>query len=156
MPNRYIVIPSPVILLDPATRKPLRDLEGKEEWRDFDFIMEKLLSNPMWSETLAMMRSQDAIHDAWQEAKDAGPGGVMTLAEEDWTKLKTAVETPRSTVMTNLGVQTVVGFGLNPTFTRHLVPLLMPIVDAKTEKPKAKPTPPPDADKPEPKLEQLS
>lgn len=140
MPNRFIEIPSPVPLIDPSTNQPILDEAGKPQTWDFDFVMQKLLSNPMWGESFAAMRSQDAIHDAWKNAKD----GVMALAEEDWTRLKQAVEVPRTTVTTPTGGQAVSGFGVHPTLARHLVPLLSAIVDAKAERPKPKAVPAPE------------
>jgi hypothetical protein len=137
MPSRYIEIPSPVLLLDPSTGKSIPDDNGKDQSWDFDFAMQKLLSNPMWGESFAAMRSQDAIHDAWKNAKD----GVMTVAEEDWLRLKQAVETPKTTVATNAGGQVVPGFGVHPMLARHLVPLLSAIMDARAERPKAKTAP---------------
>lgn len=127
MPNRYVEIPPPVTVLDPTSNQPIPD----EKPLDFDFVMTKLMSHPVWGESFAAMRSQDAIHDAWKNAKD----GVMVLAEEDWTRLKQAVETPKITAPTG---QVIPGFGVHPTVVRQLVPLLNPIVEAKSERPKAK------------------
>ena len=136
MPNRYIEIPTSVLIMDPATGKPIPDSDkgGDLTW-DFDYAMEKLLSHPMWGETFAAMRSQEALHTAWKDAKD----GVIAFAEEDWLKLKQAVENPRVTINTMSGPQIVAGFNVHPSLVRYLVPLLSPIMDAKTERPKAKP-----------------
>lgn len=147
MPNRYIEIPAAVPLLDPSTGKPIPDENGKDQSWDFDFVMHKLMSNPIWGESYAAMRSQDAIHDAWKNAKD----GVVTLPEEDWKRLKDTAESPRTTVSTPMGNQAMPGFGVHPMLARCLVPLLSAIVNASDKPPKAKeaepPAPPP---KPEP------
>ena len=128
MANRFIEIPGPVLLTDPTTGAPIPGDGGKSQAWDFDYVMQKLLSNPVWGETFAAMRSQDAIYDAWKNAKD----GVMVLADEDWTRLKQAVETPRTTITTGTGGQVVNGFGVHPMLARHLVPLLSAIVDARS------------------------
>lgn len=140
MPSRYIEIPSPVTLIDPSTNRPIPGEDGKPQAWDFDYVMQKLLSNPVWGESFAGLRSQDAIYDAWKNAKD----GVLILAEEDWTRLKQAVETPRTTVTTDAGGQVVNGFAVHPTLARHLVSLLTPIMDAKAERPKPKAVPAPE------------
>lgn len=135
MPNRYIEIPAPVTLIDPSTGKPIPDDDGKDQTWNFELVIQKLLSNPFWGETFPAMRSQDALFDAWKNAKD----GLMVVAEEDWTRLKAAVETPKTTLTTPMGAQVVSGFGVHPTLVRHLVPLLAPIMDAKAERPKTTP-----------------
>jgi len=132
MPTRYIEIPTPIILKDPVSKEPLLN-DGQPETWDFKLIISKIMSNPKWGESYAAMRAQAAIEDALAEAKD----GVMVVAEEDWNRLKDAAENPRSQVITTMGPQVVQGFfGVHPTLARQLVPLLAPIVDAKTERPR--------------------
>lgn len=137
MPNRYIEIPKAVAVINPENGKPVLDENNKELTWDFDHAMHKLLSNPLWGESFPAMRSQEAIAEAWKIVKESG-ADVLPLAEEDWNKLKQAVETPRTTVMTPVGAQAVPGFGINPTYARYMVSLLTPIMDAKSERPKKK------------------
>ena len=131
MPTRYIEIPEPVTLRDPVSKAPLTT-DGQPEVWDFKQIINKIMSNPKWGESYAAMRSQAAIEDALTDAKD----GVMIIAEEDWSKLKDAAENPRTQVITAMGPQVLSGFGVHPTLVRQLIPLIAPIVDAKTERPK--------------------
>ena len=133
MPKRYIVIPEPVVLKDPVTKEILKDKDGGPETWDFKIILNKLMSNPKWADSFQNMRAQDAIETAFEEAVD----GVMELAEEDWVKLKEAVETPKTQLMTNMGPQVVPGFGMHASLSRQLLKLVAPIMDAKTERPKA-------------------
>lgn len=131
MPTRYIEIPEPVTLKDPVSKAVLTT-DGQPEVWDFKQIINKIMSNPKWGETYAAMRAQAAIEDALADAKD----GVMVVAEEDWTKLKDAAENPRTQVITTMGAQVISGFGVHPTLVRQLIPLIAPIVDAKTERPR--------------------
>ena len=131
MPTRYIEIPDPITLKDPVSKAPLTT-DGQPEVWDFKQIISKIMSNPKWGESYAAMRAQAAIEDALAEAKD----GVMVIAEEDWSKLKDAAENPRTQVITSMGPQVMAGFGVHPTLVRQLIPLLAPIVEAKTERPR--------------------
>lgn len=131
MPTRYIVIPQPITLKDPYTNEPLVGEGGKKEIWDFKVMIAKLMNNPKWAESYASMRIQEAIEKALDNAKD----GVMVLAEEDWLKLKDAVESPR----TQVGSQVINGYGIHPSLGRQILPLLAPIMDAKTERPTSAP-----------------
>jgi hypothetical protein len=133
MPMRYIEVPAPVTLRDPATKEVLKDQDGKDQVWTFPQIINKLMSNPKWGESYAAMRSQGAIEDA---LTDSVKDGVMVLSEEDWTKLKEAVETPRTAVITTMGPQVFSGFGLHPMLSRQLLPLLVPIIEAPAERKK--------------------
>ena len=132
MPNRFIIIPEPVVLRDPVSKEEFKTEEGASQRWDFKTILNKLMNNPKWGESYANMRAQESIEDAFENAKD----GVMVVAEEDWNKLKDAVETPRFQINSPMGVQVVGGFGIRPDVSRQLLPLLKPIVEAKTERPK--------------------
>jgi hypothetical protein len=130
MPMRYIEIPADVTLRDPMTKEVLKDPDQKDQVWTFQMIINKLMSNPKWGESYAAMRSQAAIEDALAEAKD----GCMVLSEEDWNKLKDAAENPRTAVITTMGPQAFQGFGLHPSLSRQLLPLLKPIVEAPAER----------------------
>lgn len=134
MPIRYIKIPEPVTIVDPVTREPMV-IDGKPETTTFSQLVNRLMGNPLWGETLAAMRSQLAIELALSQAVTTG-GGVMELAEEDWSRLKSCAESPRSMINTPMGPQVVAGIGVNPMLGAQFVPLLMPIIDATTERPK--------------------
>lgn len=130
MPMRYIEIPDTVTLRDPLTKDVLKDQDGKDQIWSFQAIIDKLMSNPKWGETYTAMRAQAAIEDALVDAKD----GVMVLSEEDWTKLKDAAETPRTSIITTMGPQVFAGLGLHPKLSRQLLPLLQPIIEAPAER----------------------
>lgn len=130
MPLRYIEIPPPVTFLDPITKEELTGPEGKLEIWDFKLLLNKIMSNPKWTETYAAMRAQASIENALNEAKD----GVMVLSEEDWLRLKEAVEMPRTQLFGTNGIQVIPGFGAHPTLGAQLLPLLAPIVEATTER----------------------
>jgi len=137
MPIRYIKIPEPITLRDPAsgavaTMPGANGEQAPVVW-DFGTILAKIMSNPKWSDSLAQMRAQAAIMEAFEAAK-AAESHVLELAEEDWTKLREAVETPR-TLIPETG-QVVPGFGLIPSMGRQLLPLVLPIADATTQRPK--------------------
>lgn len=131
MPNRFVEVPEAITLVDPLTNSPLNENGARVVW-DFSSIINKLMTNPLWGESFAAMRSQDAICEAVKDIRE----GVLVLAEEDWMRLKQAVEFPRTTISTMQGPQVVQGFGLNPVLVRQIVRLLSPIVDAKAERPK--------------------
>jgi hypothetical protein len=136
MPKRFIEIPQPVVLKDPLTKEILRDKDGKPEEVVFETFLNKLMHNPKWVESYPNMKSAKAIEEAYQEAKDRGDG-VIELAEEDHLKLKDAAENPKSVFVNQImGPQTQMGYGYHPTLASQLLPMVTPIVEAKTERPK--------------------
>ncbi len=131
MPQRYIKIPEPVILKDPVTRKPLTKDDGQpEDPVTFEAIVNKLMHNPMWTETYPNIRAANAITDALSKAN-----GVMVLAEDDWKKLEAAVQNPKQVVISQAGPATVIGFGFHPVIVPQIVSLLDAIVEATTNAP---------------------
>jgi hypothetical protein len=132
MPQRYIKVPPPVQLTDPAG-SPLISDDGKPQ-KPFDLadLIQKLMHNPVWTESYPNVRSADAITKAV-----AGANGVLVLAEDDWKKLEAAVQNPRAVVFGSSGAQVVGGFGFHPVITPQILPLLDAIVNAS-------PTPPVD------------
>lgn len=138
MPLRYIEIPPPVTFLDPITREELMGPDGKLEIWDFKLLLNKIMSNPRWTESYAAMRAQASIENALSDAKD----GVMVLSEEDWLHLKNAVEMPRTQLIGTNGIQVIPGFGAHPTLGGQLLPLLVPIVEATTERSRKPPEKP--------------
>lgn len=135
MPKRFIEIPGPITLRDPRTKEVLKKADGGDEVWDFGEFLNKLMHNPKWAENYANMRSQAAIEEAYEEGKASG---IMELAEEDWKKLQEAAENPRTQFVGHLGPQVVPGYGLHPTMSRQIIPLVQAIVEAKTERPKLK------------------
>lgn len=137
MPKRYIEIPGPITLRDPRTKEVLKDGDKEQIW-DFGEFLNKLMHNPKWAENYTNMRSQAAIEEAYEEGKASG---ILELAEEDWIKLKDAAENPKTQFVSPLGPQVVPGYGLHPTMSRQIIPLVRAVVDAKTERPKLKDVP---------------
>ncbi len=130
MPIRYIKIPAPIVVLDPATRTRVINTEGDPELFSFATVLGWLMRNPIWTESFVAMRAQLAIEKAHELCKVGA--GIMELAEEDWLLLKRCVEEPRSFVNTPSGPQIVAGLGVNPAMVGQFVALLAPIVEAKT------------------------
>lgn len=123
MPLRHIKIPNPIAL---------KSFQGESFGRSMTFgdMLERLMSNPKWSESYAHAVAQRAILEAYK------PGEFyMTLAEEDWKKLKEVVEHPAATATDNDRLVAMPGYGINPSLISQLVPLLAAIMDAGTEKP---------------------
>jgi hypothetical protein len=89
----------------------------------FHTILRKLLNNPQWSKSYAMLRSAAAIEKAYLEAKD----GVMTLSEEDWQHLRQAVEKPEELSPSG---QSIAGYGFMPGISVQLLPLLDAVMNA--------------------------
>ena len=137
MPKRYIEVPGAVELREPITKKKLENKDGEPEVWNFTVILSKLMSNPKWAENYANMRSQEAIEVAYEEAISNG-SGIMELAEEDWIKLKDAADNPRVQINGPMGLQLVPGYGLHPSMSRQILPLISPIMEAKTERPRPK------------------
>lgn len=120
MPIRYITVPPPVTLIDPVTNEPLKNAAGElEKPISFDTIIIRLMAHTLWSETYANTKAQ---HEVMQALK-AQSGGVISLGDEDWQKLKQAAESPRF-------------LAFNPVIIYQLLPLLTAIMDAPTTDPR--------------------
>lgn len=131
MPQRYIKVPSPIQLVDPEKGEPLKDDEGKPQKPvDLKVMIQKLLHNPVWTESYPNVRSADAITKAV-----AAGNGVVVLAEDDWKKLEAAVQNPKSVIVMGGSPQVVGGFGYHPIITPQILPLLDAIVNASTTEP---------------------
>jgi len=89
----------------------------------------------MWGESYHGMKAQREVLSAWEKAKSGitspkqpdAPDMVMALAEDEWQKLKQAVEFPKLTL------------GFHPALASQLIPLAAAIMDATTNDPKQKP-----------------
>lgn len=128
MPIRSIAIPAPAHLIDPATRS-VAHVNGEPVMLSFGLVLERLLSNPSWSESYDGVRSQLAVRAAWDRADgELECHGPMLLAEDDWARLKACIETPR--MLTPDG-RAVAGYGFHPSLSAQLAPYLTAVIDAK-------------------------
>lgn len=128
MPQRKIVLPEPVQIVDPDTDKPL---PGPEGLLDFPNFLKKVFSNPLWNESwkhgLAQRSIAQAVKDAVSKKEPA-----FVIAEEDWEFLSTAVKAPRSAMLlAGVGMQVVPGFGYLPTVAGQIIPLQLAIINAE-------------------------
>lgn len=128
MPQRYIKVPDPVVLKNPEG-EPLVESDGtpKAPLTLKDIIL-KLMHNPLWTESYNNIRAADAINRAVEKAD-----GVIVLSEEDWKKLETAVQNPRTVVLGSGGSQVIVGLGYHPAIVTQVLPLLDAIVNASSK-----------------------
>ncbi len=135
MPKRYIIIPGDVMIVDPETKAPVPNADGTQQSISFQAFVQRLMHNPKWVENYSNMRAQAAILEALSHKAWIGEKAVMELAEEDWVKLKEAVEFPRVEYTTNHGRQVVAGYGFHPTLAAQLLPLASSIVLAESSRP---------------------
>lgn len=135
MPKRYIIIPGDVMIVDPETKAPVPNADGTQQSISFQSFVQRLMHNPKWVENYANMRAQAAILEALAHKAWIGDNAVMELAEEDWIKLKDAVEHPKVEYNTAHGRQVVSGYGFHPTLASQLLPLASSIVLAESSRP---------------------
>ena len=120
MPIRYVIIPKPIALVDPSSKKPLLDAPDKPTAPvTFSDFVGKLLFNPIWAENYKNIKSAKAVERAVDGAE---PGTVATLAEEDWKKLRDIVENPKG------------GYGYHAAVMPQLLPFLDAIMEAEDKK----------------------
>jgi hypothetical protein len=133
MPQRYITVPESKVLINPQTKEPLKDSEGKNEApMTFKNFIQRLMFNPKWTESYQNIRTADAITKAVDKLED---GKVLVLAEEDWAKLDDAAQNPKQIIVTPFGPQAQPGYGYHPTIAPQLLPFIEAIVEAKKEPP---------------------
>lgn len=144
MPIRYISVPQDVLFKDPVSGEPIKDANGQQEKLTFEAFLQKLMHNPMWSENYHNTKAQDEIMDAWEKCKAEG-GEMMLLGEEEWQRLKQAVEFPKTEVITPMGAQIRVGLGYLAALSRQILPMSAAVVEAPTTDPRTKK---PDKEKP--------
>ncbi len=137
MPIRYITVPATLKLKEPFTGEPLKSQDGQDEEFSFEAFLQKLMHNPVWGENFPNMKAQSEIMTAWEKCKASGES-IIVLAEEDWLKLKAAAENPKFEVLTQMGSQIRAGYGVHPTLSRQLVPMVSAILDAPTTDPRVK------------------
>jgi len=136
MPIRYVEIPEDVVLKNRATGESYKDEKGNPETVSFlTTFIGRLMDNPKWVESYANMKSARAIDDAIAAAKSAD-GKILPLAEEDWQKLKEAVEDPKRMVYIGTTAQVQAGFGYHPSLASQLVTLVAAVMEAKATLPK--------------------
>ncbi len=117
MPIRKIKIPPPL------------DIQFVDRPMEFSHFVELLFNNPLWNEGYKRAIAQATIAKALKTALESGEKTLL-LAEEDWTLLKQAVESPKTAVGVN---QVEIGYGTNPSAVRHLVPFMEAILDAERD-----------------------
>ena len=128
MPQRKIVFPESVQLLDPDSGQPLA---GPEGLLDFTSFLRKLFNNPLWNESWKQGMAQRSIAQAVKEAIAEKRPAVL-IAEEDWEFLATAAKTPRSAVfVAGMGMQVISGFGYHPAVAGQLIPMQLAIINAE-------------------------
>lgn len=121
MPFRYIIVPEPILLVEPATKEPLKDEQGETKPQTFADFIGKLLFNPMWAENYKNIKSAKAIDKAVSKNEK-----VVQLAEEDWKKLKDVAENPKGS------------YGYHVAVMPQLLPFLDAIMEAKDAAPEEK------------------
>ena len=132
MPQRYMIVPEPVTFIDPNTKEPMKDKDGKA-WEPLTFkaLIERFFSNPKWNENYKNTKSLQAIEKALENAN-----GVVQLAQEDWEKLKDCAENPKTLLGQGpMGPIIQSGWGFHPSLNTQLIPLLDAIVEAKDTPP---------------------
>ena len=107
MPIKYVTIPAPITLVDPATKTVLKDEKGESVPVTFHDFVSKLLFNPLWAENYKNIKSAKAIESAFEANAKIAP-----LAEEDWKKLRDIVENPKG------------GYGYHAAVMPQLLPFL--------------------------------
>jgi hypothetical protein len=131
MPIRYIVIPAPITLKDPITGKPIQTPDSKDERITFEDYLGRLMHNPLWGESYHNMKAQREVLAAWDKAKPdvdkPDTKAVIALAEEDWQRLKQAVEFPKPP-----------NLNWHPALASQLLPHAAAIMEATIEDPRAK------------------
>lgn len=121
MPIKYIIVPEPIKLLDPLSKEVLTDEKGDEAKPvTFADFLAKQLFTPMWGENYKNAKSARAIERACEASN-----GVIQLAEEDWKKLRDALDSPTETPK----------YGFHPAVVRQLLPFIDAVMDAKDTAP---------------------
>lgn len=117
MPQRKILVPSPVTLVDPLSKRPLVDENGVEvQSITFQDYCKRLLLAKVWEQGGYIgFRSAVSIERALDES-----GDVFMLATEDWAKLRDLVQNGEE------------GFSPYPGFVlRQLLSFMDAIIEAK-------------------------
>lgn len=129
MPQRRIVIPAPIQLVDPGSGQPGA---GPHGMLDFAGFIAKLWSNPLWNESWKHGLAQQSISRALKEAI-AKNEEVLILAEEDWEFLVAAAKNPRSAMLIiDVGMQIMPGIGYLPSVAGQIVPMQLAIINAES------------------------
>lgn len=131
MQQRYVIVPAPIKLVNPSTRKPLmmritlangRVVDSDKEHDEFTIrrmIIEVILADPKlgtgWRAAL--------VASALLVAFDTDPpeGTVIPLMQEHWEKVKDILESG--------------GVGLDPIVNGQIVPMYKAFIDAKDKPP---------------------
>jgi hypothetical protein len=112
MPIRQIEIPQDITLVDHFTGEPINEVVT---WKQF---LKWLMLGNAFSQDYTGLVSAIAIDKA--EVKD----GKIDLAEEDWTKLKSSIESPQYG-------RDQKGYPWAPSITMQLMPYMNAVKNAK-------------------------
>jgi hypothetical protein len=118
MPQRKIIVPSPILLTGTNG-----EAAGRIAFRGF---LEMVFQNPIWAETYKAAVAQHAIAEAAARAEGEEKTEIV-VAGEDWELLKRAVEQPRHATLTGAVMP---GFGFMPAISRQILPMQRAIIEA--------------------------
>jgi hypothetical protein len=128
MSMRFIKIPEPIHICDPITG------EKSAEQFSFQTFLYKLMDNPKWAQSYKMIKSADAIMEAYKTAANLSP--VMAVSEDDWKHLRDAVETPKAMIVVGDQGQVVEGFGMHPRLVTQIIPFCDAVMGATDRDPR--------------------
>jgi hypothetical protein len=136
--RKYITIPSDVSMLDPISKKPLKqvvrdeegnpmvDSEGKPQLENLtpvtfrEFVLRALINDdPRWGKNTGMLKASVAIQLALDEAN-----GVACILKDDWEKLCKSLAEPKHLTPEGREVE---GFG---HWKNCYLPQFMPFIEA--------------------------
>jgi hypothetical protein len=119
MPIKHVIVPTPITLVEPTTKEPLKNDKGEIRPESLKDFVVKLLFNPNWAENYKAIKSASAIDKAF-----SSKGPVVQVAEEDWKRLKDCLENPKG------------GYGYHTAVLPQLLPFFEAILHASDkEKP---------------------
>lgn len=118
--SKYIKVPAPVTLADPATGA---SIEGAPSITLGDFIRNSLMADERWRTDLTWLRAEAEIRDLFKKGSEVT--GYVTVRNDDYEKLVSVAKNPKG------GYQ-----GYNPVIFVQLLPLIEAIVGASDEEPK--------------------
>jgi hypothetical protein len=115
---KYVKVPDPVIILDPASKRPLVDETGEPKPIFMLDVVTRLLFNEAWGSNYRSIKAALDIDKAFSTSNK-----VVELDDFGWQKLKELAEDPKA------------GYGFNPLIMPQLFIFLEAIVEASDVKP---------------------
>jgi hypothetical protein len=129
MPQRKIIIPAPIQIVDPESGQQIPAPQGI---LDFASFLTKLFTNPLWNESWKHGLAQQSIMRSFKETSAKNEASFL-LAEDDWEFLSTAAKTPRTSVLiAGAGMQVIAGFGFLPSVAGQIVPMQLAVINAES------------------------